>query len=136
LLETDVEAIPSQPEKAMTTRQQNQSHPENVPPRDTNDDSGSAGRRAGVGHPAHTDADQPGKGKNAGQGKYGQSGYGQGGYGQDKNGQPPHKGEEAGSSGTSDYGNSNFGSGRGERDESQPKRKDGGADGGAGHQKP
>jgi hypothetical protein len=112
-----------QPEKAMTTRRQNQSHLEKAPPHDTSDDSGSAGRRAGVGHPAPADADQPGKGKNTGQGKYGQSGYGQGGYGQDKDGQPPHKGEEAGSSGTSDYGNSNFGSGRAERDESEPKRK-------------
>jgi hypothetical protein len=95
-----------QPEKAMTSRRPHPSRDEKVPPRDTNDDSGSTGHK-------------PGKGGNTGQDQYGQSGYGQGGYGQDKDGQPPHKGEEDGSSGTSDYGNSNFGSGRAERDESQ-----------------
>jgi hypothetical protein len=108
-------------EKRMTSRRQDQSRHEKIPPRDTNEDSGSTGRRAGTGEAASAESDKPGKGDNAAQDQYGQSGYGQGGYGQDKNGQPPHKGEEAGSSGTSDYGNSNFGSGRADRDESQTK---------------
>jgi hypothetical protein len=105
----------------MTSHRQNHTRDERVPPRDTSDDSGSTGRRAGTGQPVPTDAHKPGKAGNTAQDKYGQSGFGQGGYGQDKFGQPPHKGEEAGSSGTSDYGNSNFGSGRAERDESETK---------------
>jgi hypothetical protein len=111
------------PEKYMTRRRQNRLRNETVPPQDTHDDSGSTGRHAGAGDTAAADSDKPGKGDNSGQDHYGQSGFGKGGYGQDKNGQPPHKGEEAGSSGTSDYGNSNFGSGRAERDETKKMPK-------------